>query len=195
MKTNWKNYFCLRARQQFLLSFFSPPQSFFLHSLFNFFVVCMCCAQAFNGLANVWEVHVMNVIHFDEADEITNNGFLFQSLTVVVCSLHLRIFCAVCWSLFKWKDRAHLATTTSCILSLFVYTNSGGLKWWNERAEVKQNKKFCIWIECLIMALRHLIPFVDFSWTSAGLKWRKEKLILVHNTCSLVAPLWWECAI
>lgn len=69
MKTNWKESFCACARQQFFHSL-SPPFKQFLYLTFTF--VCFCCAHAFNGFVNVWEVkfihiilnHELNVIHF-----------------------------------------------------------------------------------------------------------------------------------
>lgn len=62
-----EEYFILCPSAIFLLLLFwlSPPSKQFL---FNFYILCLCCAHAFNGLANVWEVrvliHEVNVIPF-----------------------------------------------------------------------------------------------------------------------------------
>lgn len=69
-----------------------PVSTFFLSfrllqsdSLFNFYILCLCCAHAFNGLANVWEVHFMkrslNEIRFDVYDEITNNALFYGAVS------------------------------------------------------------------------------------------------------------------
>lgn len=64
METNWK-IFLLVPVSKFSSFGFRLLQS---DSLFNFYILCLCCAHAFNGLANVWEVrvliHEVNVIPF-----------------------------------------------------------------------------------------------------------------------------------
>lgn len=77
-----KNYLCLRPSAIFSLS---PPFRPFLYLTFTF--VCFCCAHAFNGLVNVWEVkfihiilnHELNVIHF------------------LMCVMRLRTIAVFCW--------------------------------------------------------------------------------------------------
>lgn len=71
METNWKELFVLAPVSNFYFSrSLSPPFKQFLYLTFTF--VCFCCAHAFNGLVNVWDVkfihiilnHELNVIHF-----------------------------------------------------------------------------------------------------------------------------------